>query len=107
MKKKSNSYAKWGYIFVAPFTIAFLIFTLYPIAYTVVLGFTDFKGLTTTTFHFLDDPFGNFKSILGNPTFMTALKNTFSWRYSRIKDNRQKWYHLLNKQQRHYGLFIV
>ena len=50
MKKKSNSYAKWGYIFVAPFTIAFLIFTLYPIAYTVVLGFTDFKGLTTTTF---------------------------------------------------------
>lgn len=77
MKKKSNSYAKWGYIFVAPFTIAFLIFTLYPIAYTVVLGFTDFKGLTTTTFHFLEDPFGNFKSILGNPTFITALKNTF------------------------------
>ncbi len=78
-KRKSLSYAKWGYIFVAPATIAFLIFSLYPILFTAVLGFTDFKGMTTTTFHFLtDDPFKNFRTVWENQTFQTALRNTFS-----------------------------
>ena len=76
-KKKSLSYAKWGYIFVAPATIAFLIFSLYPILFTAVLGFTDFKGVTTTTFHFLADPFQNYKAILSSSLFRTALANTF------------------------------
>lgn len=31
MKHKSISYAKWGYIFVAPFFIVFIIFNLYPL----------------------------------------------------------------------------
>ncbi len=76
-KKKSLSYAKWGYIFVAPATIAFLIFSLYPILFTAVLGFTDFKGVATTTFHFLKDPFENYKAILSSGLFRKALANTF------------------------------
>ena len=72
-----NRYAKYGYIFSLPFVIAFLIFSLYPTIYTALIGFTDMKGIGTTTFHFLtDDPFKNFKTVLTNPSFLTALKNT-------------------------------
>lgn len=69
-------YAKYGYIFCIPFVVTFLIFSLYPIIYTAVIGFTDFKGLGATSFQFLDDPFQNFKIVLANPSFITALKNT-------------------------------
>ena len=80
MKRNKLSYAKYGYIFSIPFVAAFLIFTLYPIIYTISLGFTDFKGLGTTTFHFLDNPFRNFQIILANPSFQKALWNTvFIW----------------------------
>ena len=34
-KKKSISYAKWGYIFILPFFITFLIFSLIPLVDTV------------------------------------------------------------------------
>lgn len=77
MKKKKLGYAKYGYIFSIPFVIAFLLFSLYPIVYTTLIGFTDLKGLGMTSFHFLtDDPFRNFKTVLTNPSFIKALKNT-------------------------------
>lgn len=34
-KKKGISYAKWGYIFMAPFFIIYAIFQLYPMITTV------------------------------------------------------------------------
>lgn len=78
--KKKSGYAKWGYIFSIPFVVTFLIFSLYPILYTAVIGFTDLKGLGITEWHFLDDPFRNFKTVMSNPSFITALKNTvFLW----------------------------
>ena len=77
MKKKSLSYAKYGYIFSIPFVVAFCLFTLYPVIFTVVLGFTDFKGLGATDFHFLENPFQNYQDIINTPTFRTALGNTF------------------------------
>ena len=77
MKKKKISYARFGYIFSIPFVVTFALFTLYPIIYTVLIGFTDFKGLGATTFNFLDDPLQNYKTILESPTFRTALGNTF------------------------------
>ena len=77
MKHKKLGYAKYGYLFSIPFVIAFLLFSLYPILYTAVIGFTDLKGLGMTSFHFLtDDPFRNFKAVLTNPSFIKALKNT-------------------------------
>ena len=77
MKKKKISYAKYGYFFSIPFVVAFCLFTLYPIIFTVILGFTDFKGLGNVNWHFLDNPFQNFEAILTAPTFRTALGNTF------------------------------
>ncbi len=75
-KRKGISYAKYGYLFSLPFIIAFLIFMLYPTLFTAVIGFTDFKGVATTTFKFLEHPFDNFVSIFNNKTFRTSLLNT-------------------------------
>ena len=78
-KKHGFSYAKYGYLFSIPFVIAFLIFNLYPTIYTIVLGFTDSKGLGNITFHILkDDPWKNFRAVLSAPTFKTAVVNTFT-----------------------------
>ena len=76
-RKKGVSYAKYGYIFSIPFAVVFLIFALYPIIYTAILGFTDFKGLGTKSWHFLDNPFHNFAIILSNESFRQSLYNTF------------------------------
>ncbi len=76
MRRKGVSYAKYGYIFCIPFVLAFLVFSLYPIIYTAVIGFTDFKGLGKTDFNFLENPFQNFQQILKNPSFKESLGNT-------------------------------
>lgn len=78
MKHRKNvSYSKYGYIFSLPFILIFLVFSLYPIFYTLIIGFTDYKGLGTTTWQFLADPFQNFVTILNNNSFRQALVNTF------------------------------
>ena len=38
-KRKSISYAKWGYLFIAPFFISYAIFTLYPQVLTIYNSF--------------------------------------------------------------------
>ena len=73
---KGVSYAKYGYIFSIPFVLAFLIFSLYPTVYTLILGFTDCKGLGNNDWHILDEPFNNFKLVLENNSFKTSLRNT-------------------------------
>ena len=76
MRRKSVSYAKYGYIFCIPFVLAFLLFTFYPVIYTAVIGFTDLKGLGVTEFKFLDNPFKNFDTVINNPSFRKSLSNT-------------------------------
>lgn len=76
MRRKTISYAKYGYIFSIPFVLTFLIFSLYPLIYTTVLGFTDLRGLMRTDMNFLADPFENFKVVLSSPLFQKALFNT-------------------------------
>ena len=75
-RTKSVSYAKYGYLFSSPFIVTFLFFSLYPTVFTAVIGFTDFKGVTATTFHFLKDPFANFVTIVNNATFQKSLVTT-------------------------------
>ena len=47
-KTKSISYAKWGYIFIIPFFVVYLIFTLYPQILTIYNSFFEYyrDGLT-------------------------------------------------------------
>lgn len=85
MKRKSFGYAKWGYLFCLPFVLAFLIFSLYPIIFTGIIGFTDFKGMGRTDFSFLENPLENFQNVLSNPSFQKAFVNTVKiWLYNFI-----------------------
>jgi len=70
-KVRKNYY---GYFFVAPFVIGFIIFGLYPLVNTIALSFTntalmkadaDFVGLQ------------NFQRLFADKTFPTAIKNTW------------------------------
>lgn len=77
MRRKGVNYSKYGYIFTLPFVLAFLVFSLYPILYTAVIGFTDMKGLIPKPIHILDNPFQNFKDLIfDNPSFRKSLFNT-------------------------------
>jgi multiple sugar transport system permease protein len=77
MRQKSINYAKYGYIFSIPFVLTFLVFSLYPLVYTTIIGFTDLRGVMRTSIHILDNPLQNFQVILKNPTFLKSLSNTF------------------------------
>lgn len=85
--KKLVDYAKYGYLFSLPFILTFCIFTLYPVIYTFVIGFTDLKGAGNTEIHMLPfispkdgSPFyifNNFKDVLTSKTFHKAFSNTW------------------------------
>lgn len=78
-KSKSFSYAKYGYLFSIPFVVAYLIFSFYPTINTIILGFTDAKGMAgLTNWNFLpaEDLFKNFIAVLKAPTFRKSLGNT-------------------------------
>ena len=64
---------KIAYFMVAPFMILFLIFTIIPIAFSLVLSFTTFNMLEFPKFIFLDNYITLF---LDDELFITALKNT-------------------------------
>ncbi len=67
-------YNRYGYYFLTPFFIVFLIFSLYPIIYTIYLSFTDLAGWNTTS-NFVG--FKNYLAIIHNDLFIKAIKNTF------------------------------
>lgn len=73
-KKKVVSYSKYGYFFVAPFVIAFLIFQLYPILYTINLSFTDLAGWAT---EYKYVGFKNYTALFNNKLFRQAFTNTW------------------------------
>ncbi|MBR2751953.1 MAG: sugar ABC transporter permease [Clostridiales bacterium] len=60
-KKKLVNYSKFGYLFAIPFFLTFLVFTLYPICYTLLLGFTNQEGAIPPKLKILKDPLDNFK----------------------------------------------
>jgi len=65
---------RWGYVFVAPFIIAFLIFNLWPTINTFMLAFSDLRGLRNN-YDFVG--LENFAKLLKDPYFWGALQNTF------------------------------
>ena len=73
MKKKIR-HDQYGYLFVAPFIIGFLIFGLYPVVNTIVLSFTD-RTLMSSTWGFIG--LKNFQNLFADSTFVTAITNTW------------------------------
>jgi multiple sugar transport system permease protein len=67
---------RWGYFFVAPFVIVFLVFNLWPTLYTFLLSFTDLSGLRSgLNFQFVG--VDNFVKLVKDQYFWGALGNTF------------------------------
>lgn len=71
MTQKKNFY---GYMFVAPFVIGFLVFGLYPIYNTFSLSFTDYT-LMSRSGDFVG--WKNFERLFADDFFVTAVKNTW------------------------------
>ncbi len=65
---------KTAYFMIAPFMILFFIFTIVPVALSLVLSFTSFNMLEWPKFIFMDNYVTLF---LDDDLFVTALKNTF------------------------------
>jgi len=75
MTTKSKLYRKeayWGYLFIAPPVIGFLVFALFPAVYSIYGSFTDWDGLGQMSFIGLD----NFKEIFQDELFRKAMYNT-------------------------------
>ena len=65
---------RWGYFFVLPFVVVYGLFNLYPTVYTLVLSFTDLKGLRAD-FSFVGG--ANFLRLVTDKFFWGAVGNTF------------------------------
>ncbi len=74
MSSRNKLYSWWApYVFIAPFVGLFVVFTLYPLLYSVVMAMQQNDGPKVSAFVGLD----NFKWLWDDPDFWKALRNTF------------------------------
>ncbi|MFC5467935.1 carbohydrate ABC transporter permease [Cohnella suwonensis] len=76
MKTKSRLYRKeayYGYLFILPPVLGFLLFAAFPAGYSLYGSFTDWDGLGQMSFIGLD----NFKELFADELFYKAMYNTF------------------------------
>ena len=66
--------ALYGLAFASPWIITFLLFWLYPLLYSLYLGFTDYR-LMNPDYSWIG--WNNFSNLLADGDFLSALKNTF------------------------------
>ena len=62
----------WGYTFLMPVIIGFLIFTLIPVCMSLYYSFTEYDGISKPIFIGLE----NYSSLMKNEDFLLSLKNT-------------------------------
>lgn len=67
----NKSQRKTGYLFLAPNLIGYVIFTLIPVIWALVLSFTDWDGFNQMEFVGLK----NYIKMFGNETFQISIKN--------------------------------
>lgn len=72
-KRKWMKYDHYGYLFIAPFFLAYFLFHLYPMMYTIGLSFTDVKGMNQD-FQFVG--LQNYAWLWGNEYFWHSMYNT-------------------------------
>ena len=73
-KAKRSQTNNYGYYFITPFVIAFLIFGLYPVVNTIYLSFTD-TILMSSKVHFIG--LNNFTRLFSDNYFVRAVGNTW------------------------------
>ena len=90
MKKKSISYAKWGYIFLIPFFVVYIVFSLVPLIQTFYYSFLDYtvsqgsvgsiRDASGGSENIIDNGFcglSNYSNVMtGDGIFISSLKNT-------------------------------
>ena len=78
-KKKSISYAKWGYIFILPFFVTFLIFSLIPLVDTVRYSFYEYyrSGIKEIGPNFIG--MANYLSLLKSDMFKYSANTLILW----------------------------
>lgn len=74
-KKGMKNYNNMGYVFVLPFVVVFLIFSVYPVLRTLYLSFTNAKLAGVGDIDWIW--FENYKRVLTDKFFWRALGNTF------------------------------
>ncbi len=67
---RRDTRAAW--LFISPWVIGFLVFTLYPLIYSGYLSLTDYDVINDPSFVGLD----NYRHLMSDPKFVLALKNT-------------------------------
>lgn len=71
-RKSINNKSKYGYLFILPFYIFFIIFGLYPVLFTFSLSFQKWDGLAPETFVGI----ANFKRLITDKVFYLTIYNT-------------------------------
>jgi multiple sugar transport system permease protein len=72
--KASRNY--YGYFFIAPFILGFLLFGLYPVFNTLHLSFTDTTLMNASSAKWIG--LDNFKRLFADDFFMRAVRNTWT-----------------------------
>jgi len=62
----------WGYLFISPFFIVFIVFSLYPIISTFVMSFQKWDGLMPS----VSIGFKNFQRLISDKVFFLSMWNT-------------------------------
>lgn len=71
-KAKKRDVNRIAYLFVLPFVIVFLVFSVYPVLRTLYLSFTNYKGFGDATWTGID----NYKRVVTDKFFWRDLGNT-------------------------------
>ena len=81
MPQAAYSNTKMGYLFLAPFLILFLLFTMIPVVVGIFMSFTNYNMIELPDFVGIS----NYKLlILDDKEFIIALKNTFLFAFTHI-----------------------
>lgn len=72
MAKKKKNINHIAYLFVLPFVVVFLVFSVYPVLRTLYLSFTNYRGFGEATWTGL----ANYERVIGDKFFWKSLWNT-------------------------------
>ncbi|MFA6755879.1 MAG: sugar ABC transporter permease [Bacilli bacterium] len=74
--RKNVSYDKWGYIFIIPFFVIFIIFQLIPLFQTIYYSFFDYRRVLLEQVGPTWNNFANYVNLLTGETFWKYMGNT-------------------------------
>ena len=71
----TQKHMRWGWFFVTPYVIGFLIFTLFPVLFSMYISFTDYNLFNPPTWVGMK----NFINVIKSPDIWIGLRNIFTY----------------------------